>query len=31
MGWLLIGCAAFGLLLGLGLIFWVDRSDERTA
>lgn len=28
MGWLLAGCAAFGLLLGAGLIFWVDRSGS---
>jgi hypothetical protein len=28
MGWMLIGCGAFGLLLGLGVTFWVDRSDE---
>jgi hypothetical protein len=28
MGWLLVGCAAFGLLLGAGLIFWVDRSGS---
>jgi hypothetical protein len=28
MGWLLIGCCAFGLLLGAGLIFWVDRSGD---
>jgi hypothetical protein len=27
MGWLLIGCAGFGLLLGAGLIFFVDRSN----
>lgn len=26
MGWLLIGCSAFGLLLGAGIAFWVDRS-----
>lgn len=26
MGWILIGCASFSVLLGLGLIFWVDRS-----
>jgi hypothetical protein len=31
MGWLLIGCGAFGLLLAAGLAFWVDRSDERPA
>jgi hypothetical protein len=31
MGWMLILCAAFGLLLGLGLIFWVDHSAERPA
>jgi hypothetical protein len=30
MGWILIGCCAFGLLLGAGLIFWVDRSDSVT-
>lgn len=29
MGRLMIGCAAFGLLLGAGLIFWVDRSGNR--
>ena len=29
MGWLLIGCAGFGLLLGAGITFWVDRSDEQ--
>ena len=28
IGWVLIGCAGFGALLGLGLIFWVDRSGE---
>lgn len=27
MGWLLVGCGAFGGLLGFGLIFWVDRSE----
>jgi hypothetical protein len=26
MGWLLIGCGAFGVLLGAGIAFWVDRS-----
>ena len=26
MGWLLAGCGAFGVLLGAGIIFWVDRS-----
>jgi hypothetical protein len=25
IGWVMTGCAAFGLLLALGLIFWVDR------
>jgi hypothetical protein len=25
---LLLGCAAFGLLLGAGLMFWVDRSGH---
>lgn len=28
MGWLLIGCGAFGLLLGAGVAFWVDRSGD---
>lgn len=28
LGWLLVGCGGFGVMLGLGLIFWVDRSDE---
>jgi hypothetical protein len=27
MGWILVGCSAFGLLLGAGLIFFVDRSE----
>jgi hypothetical protein len=27
MGWMLVGCGAFGALLGLGLIFWIDRSE----
>lgn len=26
IGWILIGCAGFGTLIGLGLIFWIDRS-----
>lgn len=26
MGWILVGCASFSVLLGLGLIFWVDRG-----
>jgi hypothetical protein len=30
LGWILVGCAAFTALLGLGLIFWVDRTDERA-
>lgn len=30
MGWLLVGCAAFGALLGLGLIFWVAPEDAAT-
>ena len=30
MGWMLIGCGAFGLLLALGIIFSVDRSYERA-
>ena len=29
MGWILIGCCAFGMLLGTGLIFWVDRSGDK--
>lgn len=29
MGWMLIGCAVVGLLLGAGITFWVDRSDEQ--
>jgi hypothetical protein len=29
MGWILVGCGAFGLLLGAGLIFFVDRSDPQ--
>lgn len=28
MGWLLVGCAAFGVLLAAGLVFFVDRSSE---
>lgn len=28
MGWLLVGSGGFGVLLGLGLVFWVDRSGE---
>jgi hypothetical protein len=31
MGWLLLGCAAFGLVLGAGIAFWVDHRDERLA
>lgn len=31
MGWLLVGCAAFGILLGAGLIFWVDRSGSTDS
>lgn len=31
MGWILVGCAAVGGLLGLGLIFWVDRSGDAPA
>jgi hypothetical protein len=31
MGWLLIGCAAFGLLLAAGLMFFVDRSHDHAA
>jgi hypothetical protein len=32
IGWLLVGCAACGVLLGLGLIFWVapDEAPSRT-
>jgi hypothetical protein len=28
MGWVLGGCAVFAALLGIALIFWVDRSDD---
>jgi hypothetical protein len=28
MGWLLAGCGALGVLLGAGLIFWVDRTGS---
>jgi hypothetical protein len=28
MGWILVGCAAFGILLGFGLIFFVDRRGD---
>jgi hypothetical protein len=28
MGWMLLGCGAFGLLLGAGIAFWVDRSGS---
>jgi hypothetical protein len=31
MGWVLGGCAVFAALLGLGLVFWVDRSGEAPA
>ena len=31
MGWLIAGCGAFGLLLALGLMFFVDRGDENTS
>jgi hypothetical protein len=30
MGWMLVGCAGFGVLLGAGLIFWVDRSGLES-
>jgi len=26
MGWMLMGCGAVAVLLGVGLIFWVDRT-----
>ena len=26
IGWTLMGCAALAVLLGIGLIFWVDRT-----
>jgi hypothetical protein len=31
MGWLLIGCAGFGILLAAGLAFWVDRSGDAPS
>lgn len=31
MGWMLMGSGAIGGLLGLGLIFWVDRSGDAGA
>ena len=30
MGWLLVGCGGFGLLLAFGLVFFVDRSAENN-
>jgi hypothetical protein len=31
MGWILVGCAGFSLLLGAGLIFFVDRSGDARS